>query len=164
VTAGALRFNPENTLFFFAGGLNDRGVEPATTVKNLTEEITDIRQLGGKHFVVALLPEKIPFFAAQGARLNPALRKMVEDLAKDPALDVKLVGWGPAFDDVMEHAASYGFTNWTDACAGRAIYEEDAKPRGDPAKYYYYHRLHPSTAVHRIVGDKLYAELSAQRP
>ena len=33
---------------------------------------------------------------------------------------------------------------------------------GDPSTYYFYHHGHPSTAVHRIVGKKLYEELVAR--
>jgi hypothetical protein len=38
--------------------------------------------------------------------------------------------------------------------AGRAIFDQDPTPVGDPATYFFYHEGHPSTAVHRIVGKE----------
>ena len=32
-------------------------------------------------------------------------------------------------------------------------------PARNQRSYYYYHAGHPSTAVHKTVGDKLYAEI-----
>jgi len=64
----------------------------------------------------------------------------------------------------MEHPAAYGIANTTSACAGRAIFDQDATPAGDPTTYFFYHDGHPSTAVHRIVGKKLFEEIAARRP
>jgi phospholipase/lecithinase/hemolysin len=76
-----------------------------------------------------------------------------------PGADVRLSHWGQFFDEVMRNASAYGIGNTKDACAGRAIFDENATPCAKPGSYYYYHRGHPSTAVHKVVGDKLYAEI-----
>ena len=81
-----------------------------------------------------------------------------------PCLDLWLNRWGIAFDEVMEHPAVLGIVNTTGACAGRAIFDQDATPVGDPMTYFFYHDGHPSTAVHRIVGKKLFEEIAARRP
>ena len=78
------------------------------------------------------------------------------------SVDLWLNHWGPAFDDVMEHPAAHGIVNTTSACAGRAIFDQDPTPVGDPATYFFYHEGHPSTAVHRIVGKKLFEEIAAR--
>jgi len=49
--------------------------------------------------------------------------------------------------------------NVTDACAGRALFDEDTTEKGDPETYYFYHSGHPSTAVQRVVGRMLAKEL-----
>ena len=79
-------------------------------------------------------------------------------------LDLWLNHWGAAFDDVMEHPAAHGIVNTTSACAGRAIFDQDPTPVGDPATYFFYHEGHPSTAVHRIVGKKVFEEIAARPP
>ena len=80
VKSGAIRFNPDETLFFIAGGLNDRLLPTATTIANLEDEIRQLYDVGGRYFLVALLPTKIPAFSDVGVRLNPALRGIPEDL------------------------------------------------------------------------------------
>ena len=162
VKSGEIRFDPQTTLFFLAGGLNDGKRETATTLANLRQQLQVLRELGGQHFTMALLPTKIPQFAAVGQRLNPAYEQFVRDEAGAAGLDLWLNHWGAAFDDVIEHPAAHGIVNTTAACAGRAIFDQDPTPAGDPATFFFYHEGHPSTAVHRIVGKKLFEEIAAR--
>jgi cholinesterase len=164
VKSGAIAFDPQTTLFFLAGGLNDGRLETATTLANLRQELQILRELGGRHFTVALLPTKIRQFAAVGLRLNPAYEQFVRAEAGAGSLDLWLNHWGAAFDEVMEHPTAHGIVNTTSACAGRAIFNQDPTPVGDPATFFFYHDGHPSTAVHRIVGQKLFEEIAARPP
>jgi len=164
VKSGEITFDPPTTLFFLAGGLNDGRRETAFTLANLRQQLEILRALGGRHFTVAQLPTKIPQFAAVGLRLNPAYEQFVREEAAAHGLDLWLNHWGAAFDDVMEHPAAHGIVNTTNACAGRAIFDQDPTPVGDPATYFFYHEGHPSTAVHRIVGKTLFEELAAHAP
>jgi hypothetical protein len=161
VKSGEIAFDRQTTLFFLAGGLNDGRRETATTLANLRQELQILRELGGRHFTMALLPTKIPQFAAVGLRLNPAYEQFVREETTG-GLDLWVNHWGAAFDDVMEHPTTHGIVNTTSACAGRAIFDQDPTPVGDPATYFFYHEGHPSTAVHRIVGKKLFEELAAR--
>jgi phospholipase/lecithinase/hemolysin len=138
--------------------------QTAITLANLRQELQILRELGGRHFTMALLPTRIPQFAAVGLRLNHAYEQFVRDESGAAGLDLWLNHWGAAFDEVMEHPAVHGIVNTTSACAGRAIFDQDATPAGDPATYFFYHDGHPSTAVHRIVGKKLFEEIAARRP
>ena len=162
VKAGEIAFDPQTTLFFLAGGLNDGRQDTATTLGNLRQQLQTLRELGGRHFTIALLPTKIPQFAAVGVRLNPAYEQFVRDETAGSGLDLWLNSWGPAFDEVMSNPSPYGILNTTSACAGRAIFDQNPIPVGDPATYFFYHEGHPSTAVHRIVGKKLFEELVAR--
>lgn len=162
VKSGEISFDPQKTLFFLAGGLNDGKRDTAFTLANLRQELQVLRELGGRHFTIALLPTKIPQFAAVGLRLNPAYEQFVRDEAGAAGINLWLNRWGPAFDEVMEQAATYGIFNTTNACAGRMIFDQDPTPVGDPSTYFFYHEGHPSTAVHRIVGKKLFEEIAAR--
>ena len=167
VKSGEIMFDPRTTLFILAGGLNDGRGETATTLANLRQQLQILRELGGRNFTMALLPTKIPQFAAVGRRLNPAYEQFVRDEAKAAgaaSVDLWLNHWGAAFDDVMDHPAAHGIVNTTSACAGRTIFDQDPTPVGDPATYFFYHEGHPSTAVHRIVGKKLFEEIAAHPP
>ena len=161
VKTGEIAFDPQTTLFFLAGGLNDGRRETSTTLANLRQQLQLLRDLGGKHFTIPLLPTKIPQFAAVGQRLNPAYEQFVREEAAT-GLDLTLSRWGPAFDEVMTNPAAHGIANTTSACAGRAIFDQDATPIGDPSTFFFYHDGHPSTAVHRAVGRKLFEEMKSR--
>ena len=133
VKSGEIVFDPQTTLFFLAGGLNDGRRDTAFTLENLRQELRTLRELGGRHFTIALLPTKIPQFAAVGLRLNPAYEPFVRQEAAAADIDLWLNHWGAAFDEVMDHPAAHGIVNTTSACAGRAIFDQDPTPVGDPA-------------------------------
>src|SRR4029453_16374705 len=164
VKSGEIAFDAQTTLFFLAGGLNDGRRETEVTLGNLRQQLQILRDLGGRHFTVALLPTKIPQFAAVGLRLNPAYEQFVREEAGAAGGDLWLNRWGAAFDEVLDHPAAHGIVNTTSACAGRAIFDEDPTPVGGPATYFFYHEGHPSTAGHLIVGKKLFEEIAARPP
>jgi len=165
VQSGEITFDPAHTLFFIAGGLNDGRLETVTTTENLSRLVRTLHAAGARHFFIAVLPEKIPPFAQVAIRLNPALAALPATLQQElPDADIRTSHWGEFFDAVMLEPAKYGITNTTDACAGRAIFDQDSTPRGDPETYYYYHGGHPSTAVHRIVGHELAREFREAVP
>ncbi len=164
VRSKAIRFDPDTTLFFIAGGLNDGRLPSETTVTNLKRLIKTLYSVGGRHFRLALLPASIPSFSKVAQRLNPEISRIPDQIASElPGAQVRLSRWGPYFDEVMESPERYGIKNTTDACAGRAIFKQDATPCPAPSTYFYYHAGHPSTAVHKIVGEKLYEEVQGSR-
>ena len=63
--------------------------------------------------------------------------------------------------ELTEDGVALAFTR---AHKGRALFDQDATPRGDPATYFFYHEGHPSTAVQRIVADELRREILAAAP
>ena len=129
-----IAFKPESTLFFIAGGLNDRSLPGETTVQNLKGEIKTLYDIGARHFLVALLPTAIPSFSAVGKRLNPELSRIPKEIAPEiPGASIGLSRWGAFFDEVMNAPSQYGIENTTDKCAGRAIMDEDATPCSKPA-------------------------------
>jgi len=155
----AVQFNPESTLFYIAGGLNDRQLESETTVANIEAIIRQHYGLGGRHFLVALMPTEIPNFSEVGKRLNPFLERIPGEMTRElDGASIHLSQWGPFFDEVMRDPGRYGITNTTDLCAGRALFDEDDTPCATPDAYYYYHSGHPSRAVHEVVGEMLYEE------
>ncbi len=159
------KFAPKTTLFFIAGGLNDAKLPTETTINNLENEIKSLYAAGARHFAVALLPIAIPAFHDVGARLNPALEKIPQDLAVElPKAEITLSHWGQFFDEVMKTPRKYGIFNTTDACACRAIFNQDTTECHSPNDHYFYHAGHPSTAVHKAVGDMLYREIVTGQP
>jgi phospholipase/lecithinase/hemolysin len=163
VRSGALSFKPETTLFFLAGGLNDTELTTDVTLANLTSEIHVLQGLGGRHFTLSELPTKVPDFADVAKRLNPAYERLVADLQKQ-GVDIRLNHWGSYLDEILQNPARYGIVNTTSQCAGRALFKEDPTPCAKPDAYFYFHSGHPSAAVNKIVGAKLYRELGGRAP
>src|SRR6188474_1834533 len=98
VKSGVITFDPQTALFFLAGGLNDSQQETAATLANLRQQLQILREHGGRHFTIALLPTKIPQFAGVGLRLNPAYEQFVREETVAAGLDLWLNRWGAAFD------------------------------------------------------------------
>lgn len=159
VKAGTVRFDPARTMFFLAGGLNDRTLKDGETVANLEGEIDTLYGLGARRFLVALLPEKIPAFASAGTRFNPQLAEIPAAM-REKYTDIQIANsnWGRFFDEVIEHPAKYGLTDVTATCDGRVLKGEESAPCASPGTHFYFHQGHPSTAAHKAVGDMLYTE------
>jgi phospholipase/lecithinase/hemolysin len=158
-----VRFDPSQTMFYFAGGLNDRNLPDGATVANIEGEIDTLYALGARRFMVALLPVMIPNFATAGERFNPQLATIpIAMRAKYPDIQITNSDWGPFFDEVIDHPARYGLTDTTNPCAGRALHQEDPGPCASPETHFYFHNSHPSTAAHKAVGDLLYQEATRQ--
>jgi phospholipase/lecithinase/hemolysin len=165
VKAGVITFNPESTLFFLAGGINDHDPPTEKTVANLEGEVRAIYAAGGRNFLIAVLPMKIPSFSELSARLNPALAKIPAHLrAELKGAHIETSHWGDYYDKVIENPKRYGLTNTTAACAGRAVFGEDATECATPSQYFYYHDGHPSTVTHKVVGEELKLEVARLFP
>jgi cholinesterase len=159
------KIDPDNTMFFFAGGLNDRGKPDGFTRTNIENEIETLYALGARRFMVAILPTKIRQFATAGTAVNPELTKIpAEEIAKHPDIRIANSDWGAFLDEVITNPTKYGITDTVKPCAGRTIHHEDPTPCADPDAHFFYHEGHPSTAVHRAVGDMLYTEAITKAP
>lgn len=159
VHAGKIKFKGKDTMFFLAGGLNDRRLADGVTVANLEGEIETLYALGGRRFMVALLPTKVPSFATAGERFNPQLARIPAEMkAKHPDMEIVNSDWGLFYDEVIEHPAKYGLTDTTSTCAGRLLRDQDPTPCASPETHFFYHEGHPSTVTHKAVGDMLYDE------
>jgi phospholipase/lecithinase/hemolysin len=159
------KIDSATTMFYFAGGLNDRGKPDGYTRTNIESEIDALYAVGARRFMVALLPTKIPQFATAGIAFNPELAKIpAEERAAHPDIRIANSNWGPFFDEVITNPATFGITDTTHTFAGRAIHHEDTTPCASPDTYFFYHSGHPSTAAHRAVGDMLYKESLTAAP
>lgn len=164
VRSGSISFDPNHTLFFLAGGLNDKNLETEETVGNMMRLVRRLHASGARNFFIALLPIEIASFHGVATRLNPAYKALAASLEKEFSdSTIRISDWGKFYDKVKVEAASYGITNTTDACAGRAIFDQNTTPVGDPHTYYFYHTNHPSTTVHRHVGKMLAEEFRSAR-
>jgi phospholipase/lecithinase/hemolysin len=157
--SGQIKFDPAQTMFFLAGGLNDRGTPTGYTRTNLESEIDTLYALGARRFQVALLPTQIPAFASAGTQFNPDLAAIpADERARHSDIRIANSNWGPFFDEVITHPTTYGITDTTTPCAGLPTIGSIAPHCATPETHFYFYTAHPSTAAHRAVGDMLYKE------
>ncbi len=146
-------FNPDSTLFFLAGGLNDHTSDPTQIDAATTAQITTLYSLGARIFEIALLPQDVPAFTDSALNLNPGYEALVPELQSEfPDATIELSNWGPDYDDILTNPANYGITNTTTACAGPPVC-------ATPDTYFYYVNSHPSDASHHIVGNEIFSEV-----
>jgi phospholipase/lecithinase/hemolysin len=159
VHSGQLHFDPAQTMFFLAGGLNDRDMPSGYTRANEEAEIDTLYALGARRFLVALLPTRIPQFATAGMQLNPNLAQIpADERARHPDIRIANSNWGSFFDQVITHPADYGLTDTANSCAGLPTLSGNGPHCATPETHFFYYTAHPSTAAHRAVGDLLYKE------
>ncbi len=160
VTSGRVTFNPESTLFFLSGGLNDHTRATRAEIEAATiDQVTTLVGLGARYFELALLPSLVPAFTDSAVNLNPEFRVLVPMLQSlFPQAIFKLSNWGPFFDDIIVNPSKYGITNTTDQCYNLTTMRQECT---DPDQYFYYYIVHPSNRAHRIVGAQLFAEALA---
>lgn len=159
VRAGTIKFSPDTTLFFLAGGFNDRG-SAAVSIGNLRQQINTLASVGAVHIRVALLPVKIAGMEKAGLRLNAPIAVLAETF-RTRGIDVRVSKWGMFYDEVYENAALYRIVDTRSPCAGVAIFGEPFNPCPHPEQLYFYYSGHPSAVTHQAVGDLLAREMSA---
>lgn len=159
------KIDADNTMFYFAGGLNDGGKPAGFTRMNIEAEVETLYALGARRFMIALLPTKIPMFATAGAKGNLELAAIpAEEKAKHPDIRIANSDWGPFYDEVISNPAKYGITDTTSDCAQRSFGNRPVEACANPDSHFYYHSAHPSTATHRAVGEMLYQEAITKAP
>ena len=165
VRSGAIpKIDGANTMFFFAGGLNDGRRPEGYTRDNIDAEIDTLYELGARRFMVANLPVKIPQFAGAGKRANPELEQIPgEERAKHADIRIGMSQWGAFFDEVITNPGKYGLTDTTHACSDRPFGAQTVGKCADPEVHFFYHEGHPSTAAHRAVGEMLWKEATGTR-
>jgi phospholipase/lecithinase/hemolysin len=159
------KIDAANTMFFFAGGLND-GRRPDDFVRtNIESEIDTLYDLGARRFMVAILPTRIPQFAAAGRRVNPELEKIPgEERVKHPDMRIANSQWGSFFDEVITNPSKFGLTDTATPCSDRPFGAQKIATCTNPEAHFFYHEGHPSTAAHRAVGELLYREAITTAP
>ncbi len=159
VRRGAIHFDPDTTLFFIAGGLNDAGVPTQDTLDHLGRQIELLKGVGARHVTLAMLPTRVPAFSAEGKRLNPAYRRLVPALRRKLGIDLRLNRYGDYMDDVLARPKRYGIVDTRNRCAPNPLFGQQGTACAAPDRYFYYYDNHPSATVNRIVGDRLYADI-----
>lgn len=152
----------------------------------ITHGLQKLAEKGAKHILVLNLPdlgrtpaaiefgsiETMSYFSTQH---NEALSKTVSNLRQAyPDVEWLFFDMNTAFNEVLEHAADYGFTNITGTCANSIVDSQTrtsvlnmvssvtSKNKGDACEgYLFFDLVHPTGFAHKILADKARTMLDA---
>jgi phospholipase/lecithinase/hemolysin len=173
--AGKARFDPDSTLFFIAIGTNDvlfgniAGLDNRTLVadamRNMETAVRFLHLTGARHIAVATIPSvnltpraaSLPPATARAVgeavlSLNEGYRALAIRLRTQLAADVFVLPWGGYYDELMTNPSAFGLAN-AGSCIARASGAATVCP--DPQRFIFWDALHPTTAAHRVVGNRV---------
>ena len=153
-----------------------------TAITNITSAVATLASLGAHHIVVPNLPDLGataraiaggPASIAQGHAISVAFNAgLATSLSGLSALypgEILPFDLYSAFNDVLANPAAYGFTNTTMACLSGSAADATstitaACAAAGPNQYVYWDDIHPTTATHAIIGQRLAAVLGVPEP
>lgn len=97
-------------------------------------------------------------------RYNKGLRRQLKKLDRAGAADIEVFNTFKVFNEVIEEAASNGFTNTTDACFSSISFSFNPGCNfgaNFPA-YIFFDEIHPTARVHAMIGQKLLDDVVAE--
>jgi phospholipase/lecithinase/hemolysin len=166
-------FHPATTLFLVWGGPNDVFLALATdppgladavaqAVENLVVDVALLAQAGARYFLVPNMPDlgATPFGASLGPfaqtlsaltqGFNAALGAAMADLEGQlgEPIHITVFDTFSAQREILEDPARFGFTDATSFCLA------DLAALPDCEGYVFFDNVHPTTAAHRILGER----------
>jgi phospholipase/lecithinase/hemolysin len=161
-----------NALCVIWVGANDylqQRVSNATVpVENITKAIAALVNIGAKNILVANLPDlgQLPATRSsiKSASLseltlahNQSLRRSLKLLSQEyPDLQLITLDANALYQEVIANPAAFGFTNVTSACL------PGFHACGNPDQFFFWDGIHPTTAAHRIIGERAFSVLEAR--
>ena len=146
---------------------------------NVVNGVWDLADSGGRIFLVpdgpdwAVIPAVIALesgvrtglplpgyrqFASEVSEaFNDALDEELDKLKEDKTLRVLRFSFRRLLNDMTKHPKRYGFTNVTERCyQGDDLgFSGNGISCSNPSEYMFWDRVHPTTALHRFVGNCL---------
>lgn len=160
------------TLYVLWAGANDylQGASnPTVPIANLTEAIAALSTIGADHILVGNLPDLGQLPATRStpnssalSRLtqehNAGLQRSLQQLQQQSTLKLALLDAYGLYQEAIAHPSRFGFTNVTSHCLS------DARSCSTADQFLFWDSIHPSTAGHKILGDRATAALQTLFP
>ncbi|MGV0028017.1 SGNH/GDSL hydrolase family protein [Phormidesmis priestleyi] len=158
-----------NGLYIVWAGANDYlygASNPAIVLENLSQAVAAIAHKGAKKILVANLPDlgQLPTtrnnlnagaLSSITKAHNLGLSKTLHQLSQlQPETTIVQLDAYALYREAIENPAQFGFTNVTSACLDGAC--------GQPDRFLFWDGIHPTTAAHRILGERAASALKTQ--
>lgn len=160
-----------NALYVIWAGANDylQGTtNPTIPVESITQAIVALKKVGARRFLVANLPDlgQIPAtrWSTNSDRLstltsnhNQTLRRSLKVLnQKESDLQLVLLDVNTLYQKAISSPADFGFATVNSACLS------GSRACTNPDQFLFWDDIHPTTAAHRIIGEKAFSRLAQE--
>ena len=162
-----------NLYVIWIGGndfLNGDG-DSQVAVDNMNTAVTELYDNGAKSILILNLPDlgaipdtlgstEAPLATTFSVNFNTALASMIDAFSTaHPDMDIYEFDVYDFFLAVRNNPGAFGFTNVSEPAP------KLAPPNNfDDSGYLFWDDVHPTTAMHALIADRVYADLSAQLP
>ncbi len=161
-----------NALYVLWAGANDYLQHLGSTtapVENVTRAIASLANAGAKNILVANLPDlgQLPAMrsSVNSARLsaltqahNQGLRRSLKLLIMQYSdLQIVTLDVNTLYREAITNPKAFGFTNVISACLS------GSRACSNPDQFLFWDGIHPTTAAHRILGERAFSMLEAGR-
>jgi len=148
---------------------------PETTIGNLSFALSTLAAVGAKNFLVVNLPDlgelprtnKTPnssnlntLTSLHNTSLTATINALRSTAGSD--LNINQVDVNSLFSDAISNPDKYGFTNVTDACINNLTCV--LGNQSEQNKFLFWDFVHPTTAVHKQIGELAYKVLQSSTP
>ncbi|NII55969.1 SGNH/GDSL hydrolase family protein [Luteibacter sp. SG786] len=178
-------YDTSRTLFTVLAGANDFMSDKrqdfasvGTATRQLEASLVRLGQLGARKIALLNLPDiaRVPRYRGNASkaalvgekarRYNQALPAIVATIRERTGMDIRLIDIATMFDELLADPAAEGFNNVVDACLDiedTKLHYATGRPMRracTPHSYVFWDLVHPTTAVHRLIAQRVNAEVA----
>jgi thermolabile hemolysin len=174
----AKNYDPQKSLFYLMIGANDLlkyGRTPAQSLASIEQGLNMLMDRGARKILVSNLPDvtRAPVFlirkdavkvAVDVATFNAGLSKLIQGLSTRRGIDIVLFDAHAFFGRVIDNPQAAGFAEANQSClridtdsALNYLRGHDLRAGCDPERYVFWDQLHPTSAMHRQIGEAIKA-------
>lgn len=174
----AKNYDPGKSIFYLMIGANDLltyGRTPEQSLTSIEQGLNKLIDTGARKILVSNLPDvtRAPVFrirkdgvnvGADIAKFNAGLAGSVKKLSSLRNVDIVLFDAHSFFNTIIDNPGAAGFADATQSClridndsAFNYLISHDLRAVCDPDRYVFWDQLHPTSAMHRQVGDAIKA-------
>jgi len=173
ILAAGPPLSPTNLYVIWIGGndfLNGDG-DFQGAVNNINDAMADLVDNGAMHMLILNLPDlgnipdtlgstEAPDATAFSVNFNTSLATMIDSFSTaHPGVGIYTFDVDDMFVEVRNDPGAFGFTNVTEPAP-----KLPPPNNFDDSGYLFWDDVHPTTHMHALIADRVYAELNAQLP
>lgn len=164
-----------DALYVVWAGANDyigrRAEDPVQPLLNLLDAVTSLTNIGAENILIPNLPDLGKLPATRNTQFSDNLNQITAlhnlglkftigtlDLFLKPDVNLVYLNLNPLFNKLITNPRRFGLTNVTDRCLSNTSITGVCS---NPDEYLFWDGQHPTTTVHKILGDFATSKLNS---